>query len=73
MNDQTTRDDSYDELARRLCAAAISYNLGIKGIDYTLKNHVGEGPIGEYWVALARKVSHEMAENMGRALRPPSA
>ncbi|PWT78173.1 MAG: hypothetical protein C5B58_15610 [Acidobacteria bacterium] len=35
------RNESKDELGRRLLAALLSYQLGLKSIDRTLKNHVG--------------------------------
>lgn len=43
-----------NELARRLCAAFLSYQMGI-GIEYAYKNYVAKTP-GEFWQALSAVV-----------------
>lgn len=50
----------YNELARRLAAAAISYQLGLRGVDYALKTYVSEEP-GELWQELAETVTEAVA------------
>jgi hypothetical protein len=56
-------DDAYRELARRLMGAFMSYRMGIKSVDYTLKEYVGDGKdIHESWLHLAEALDHEMSE-----------
>jgi hypothetical protein len=62
--------DAYKELARRLCAACLSYNLGHTSVDYTLKHYV-QGEVGAAWLQLAEDVSKSMADSLGR-LAPES-
>ena len=50
-----TVDNEEDPLARNLAAAFIATCHGI-GLDYARKKYAGE-PVGEYWIALARKVT----------------
>jgi len=50
-------DEYYEDLARRLCAAATSHFIGNRSIDYTLRTHFADRPIGTYWTSLARDVS----------------
>lgn len=60
--------DFIKELARRLCAASISCGLGLKSVDYTLKNYVEDGDVGDFWVALAIQVNQQMMKNERREL-----
>jgi hypothetical protein len=61
----------YNEAGRRLKAAMLSYQLGLKGVDRTLKEmpeYAGDG-----WAELAEKLLRGMAEQVGDAIfRPPS-
>jgi phosphate uptake regulator len=62
-------DDLYlDDLAERLCAAAISFQVGNKSIDHTLKHDIRtrEHEIGEYWRTLARQVHTHLMESRAR-------
>ena len=52
--------ERYGELARRLCAAYQSKNMGLASVDYTLKTHVSDAEIGDYWIELARSVTQDM-------------
>jgi hypothetical protein len=55
-------DEPYKELARRLMAAFMSSRMGIKSIDYTLKEYVGDGKdIQASWVVLAERMDKEMS------------
>lgn len=49
------------ELGRRLCAAYISYQLGIS-IGYAYKTHTSPETIGPYWRALASAVTADITE-----------
>ena len=60
----------YDDLARRLCAAAISYRMGVRSVDYALKTYVRDAEIAEYWTALAEQVDYELAASIGEKMRP---
>jgi hypothetical protein len=53
-----TGDREDDQLARNLAAAFIATCHGI-GLDYARKKYAAE-PVGEYWIALARKVIADM-------------
>jgi hypothetical protein len=48
------------ELTRRLCAAAISYRIGYRGVDHALPTLVGAEPVGACWLRLAREVSADV-------------
>ncbi|HEY7334127.1 MAG TPA: hypothetical protein VH639_04525 [Bryobacteraceae bacterium] len=45
-------------LGRNLAAAFIAAQQGI-GLDYARKKYAGQA-VGEYWIALARKISEDM-------------
>jgi hypothetical protein len=60
----------YNEAGRRLKAALISYQLGRKGVDSTLKQMPESA--GEGWAEIAEKLLREMAEQVGDILSPPS-
>ena len=55
-----TVDNEEDPLARNLAAAFIATCHGI-GLDYARKKYAGE-PVGEYWVALARKIADALLD-----------
>jgi hypothetical protein len=60
----------WGDLARRLCAAYISYRNGNRSIDYTLKRYVPEdGEIGDLWIEIARKVGGYASEMLWRNIR----
>jgi hypothetical protein len=55
------------ELARRLLAAFMSYRMGIKSVDYTLREYIGDGKeIHESWVRLAEALDREMSNAIAR-------
>src|SRR6266849_6333107 len=56
-----TVDNEEDPLARNLAAAFIATCHGI-GLDYARKKYAGE-PVGEYWIALARKVNADLSKS----------
>ena len=61
-DDQLMADGPYAGLARRLAAAFVSYQLGLKGVDYTMRTDFAEGePIGDFWMRLAKDVSEALA------------
>ena len=60
-----TVDNEENQLARNLAAAFIATCHGI-GLDYARKKYAGE-PVGEYWIALARKVTADLSK---RPLEP---
>jgi hypothetical protein len=62
--------DHRSELARRFCAALMSYRLGI-GMDYALKNYVKNAGENEYWLELADRVEREVVEQIAQAIVPP--
>ena len=53
--------EAYGELARRLCAAYVSWHQRLKGVDYALKRYASD-PVGAYWQQLAERVTREMAD-----------
>ena len=57
-----TLDNEENQLARNLAAAFIATCHGI-GLDYARKKYAGE-PVGEYWVALARKVTADLSKSL---------
>jgi hypothetical protein len=50
----------YNEAARRLKAALISYQLGRAGVDYTLKQVPDD--VGDDWAELAQSLLQGMVE-----------
>lgn len=58
MQDEFARERRED-LARRLAAASVSHQLGLSGVDRTLKQFGRRGPIGEYWMILAQLVERD--------------
>lgn len=57
-------------LARKLCAAFLSENLGI-GMDYALKTYVKED-VGQYWYALVDFIrSNPPILSIGQSLPEP--
>ena len=56
-----TVDNEENQLARNLAAAFIATCHGI-GLDYARKKYAGE-PVGEYWIALARKVTADLSKS----------
>jgi hypothetical protein len=61
-------EERLDELARKLAAAYGSYFIGLKSTDYTLKNYIGDRPIGDYWYHLAAKIERECLDPLPRKL-----
>ena len=59
-----------DPLARNLAAAFIATRHGI-GLDYARKKYAVE-PIGEYWIALARKVTADLSKSPLEPQRTPT-
>ena len=58
-------EDQDVQLGRNLAAAFIATCHGI-GLDYARKKYGGQ-PVGQYWIALARKVAKDMST---RAIEP---
>jgi hypothetical protein len=65
MSRQGAEEDQEVQLGRNLAAAFIATCHGI-GLDYARKKHAGQ-PVGQYWIALARKVATDMSK---RAVEP---
>jgi hypothetical protein len=60
-------DERYRELARRLLGAFMSYRMGIKSVDYTLRQYVGDGKaMDESWVRFAEALDREMEHAIAR-------
>jgi hypothetical protein len=60
----------FNEAGRRLKAALISYQLGLKGVDRTLKEipeYAGDG-----WAETAEQLLRGMSDQVVRELLPPS-
>jgi hypothetical protein len=59
----------FNEAGRRLKAALVSYQLGLTGIDRTLK----EMPelVDDPWAELAQSLLTEMSKNLGECLSKP--
>lgn len=64
-----TGPEDYQELADRLCTAALSYQLGNKGMDYTRKHYL-QSPAGDYWRQLAAEVLLAMGANQPDSTGP---
>jgi hypothetical protein len=65
----TIADEGYRELARRLLGAFMSYRMGIKSVDYTLREYVGDGDgnaMHESWVRFAEALDREMEHAIAR-------
>lgn len=60
----------YNEAGRRLKAALISYQLGRKGVDSTLKEMPENA--GEGWGEIAEKLLRDIANHIANSLIPPS-
>lgn len=43
----------YSELARRIAAACIAYQMGLAGVDHTLKRY-RTIEIGDFWIEVAK-------------------
>ncbi len=56
---EETRGRPYEELARRLCCAFVSYNLGMS--YETCRKQYLSSPIGEYWQDLAERVVDDVS------------
>ncbi len=65
-----TDDDPYIELGRRLLAAVMSYRLGLKSVDSTLRHHIGAQDIDPSWASLGRELDRAVANAIGRAVVP---
>ena len=61
-------DDLQIELGRRLQAAVISYQLGLSGVDYTLKR-LPEGKCAPGYGELGRELLRQLVDNVGKALK----
>lgn len=56
-----------EELARRLCCAWISYQVGMT-YRHCLKTYIADAELGEYWYSLAERVAMEsVADTDSRA------
>ena len=62
--------DNEEVLGRNLAAAFIAICHGI-GLDYARKKYAGE-PVGDYWIALARKVIADLSESPVEPERTPT-
>jgi hypothetical protein len=54
-----TMSEGFEDAGRRVKAAVISYLMGYKGVDRTLKE-MGEEDPGEFWSDLAEKLVRGM-------------
>jgi hypothetical protein len=63
-------DDQEVRLGRNLAAAFSATCHGI-GLDYARKKYAGQ-PVGEYWIALARKVIADMKESQAQPTSAPT-
>ena len=58
-------DECYQELARRIFAAVLSYRMGMKSIDYTMKNYLAdEHEMHPSWVDLAKRIDQFLSERL---------
>jgi len=64
MSRAPSKEDQAVHLGRNLAAAFIATCHGI-GVDYARKKYADE-PVGEYWIALARKVTADMGKSAAR-------
>jgi len=63
-------DDQEIQLGRNLAAAFIATCHGI-GLDYARKKYADQ-PVGEYWIALARKVIADLSNRPEAPERTPT-
>jgi hypothetical protein len=55
--------ETWSDLARRIYAAWISYRMGNRGVDYSLKKYAPDDkPIGDLWIEIAKKVNEYASE-----------
>ena len=59
--------ETYAIPAERLCAAALSYAMGLRSVDYTLKTHVRPSDdtdpapvVSDYWITVAKAVMESL-------------
>lgn len=65
------RIDNREDLARRLAAAVISYNQGLKGVDYMLgklREMRPDKEVGAFWLSIADSICKELDEDMNTKL-----
>jgi hypothetical protein len=65
MSRPRAEEDHEVQMGRNLAAAFIAAQQGI-GLDYARKKYADQ-PVGQYWIALARKVATDMST---RAVAP---
>ena len=71
MNDKNLpKEQPLEDLARQLCCAFKSYQLGIS-FSHCMKNYMDQGPLGPYWYELAGRVSRDIADGIGESLLGP--
>jgi hypothetical protein len=63
-------NDQEVQLGRNLAAAFIATCHGI-GLDYARKKYADQ-PVGEYWIALARKVIADLSKRPEEPRRTPT-
>jgi hypothetical protein len=61
--------DAHREIGRKLFASVLSEQLGLRSIDYTLRNHVPE-EIDPWWGELGWKLQGAMAQSVVRRPKP---
>ena len=59
----------YNDLGRRIVAAIVSYHMGLRSLDYTLREYTPE-LVDEYWCDLGKQLlrlyqEHKMATLFG--------
>jgi hypothetical protein len=52
----------YNELGRRLFAAVVSYELGLRGLDYTLREYAPES-VDDFWSDLGEQLLRQRQES----------
>jgi len=58
-------DAAYEELARRILAAVVSFRMHIKSVDYALQQYVSDDEIHPSWVDLAERIDGFVNERLG--------
>ena len=55
MSDSSSVPHDYNEIGRRILAAVLSYQLRLRGLDYTLRQHVPE-VVDPFWCEIGEQL-----------------
>lgn len=71
MNQHDANKEAKDDLGRRLLAALMSYQLGVKSIDYTLKTYISQQEVDPSWGGLGWTLLELMNRGLAQKMLGP--